>query len=72
MIQGIITYSDERLQDMWDELTDVPFDEDYETQELYLEDRWKHFEAGTWREDIWHWFDAHHSKGVAHLLGLSE
>lgn len=26
------------------------------------------FPAGTHREDIWHWFDERHSRGVAYLL----
>lgn len=27
---------------------------------------------GTDKEDIWHWFDEHHSKGVAYLLGFAD
>lgn len=27
-----------------------------------------YFDIGTPREDIWHWFDERHSKGVVHLL----
>ena len=26
------------------------------------------FAAGTHREEIWHWFDERHTKGVAYLL----
>jgi hypothetical protein len=26
------------------------------------------FPAGTWREDIWHWFDKAYSKGVHELM----
>jgi hypothetical protein len=64
--------TDEKLKVMWSELTDVPFDEDYETQELHLAEDWKHFKAGTWREDIWHWFDDNHSQGVVYLMGIVE
>lgn len=64
--------TDEKLKIMWSELTDVPFDEDYETQELYLAEDWKHFKTGTWREDIWHWFDDNHSEGVVYLMGIVE
>lgn len=29
---------------------------------------WFIFDAGTDREEIWHWFDEHHSKGVYSLM----
>jgi len=55
---------DEALEKMWDELADVPIDPDSEkTEEPFM-----HFPAGTDKEDIWHWFDRRHSKGVAYLL----
>lgn len=39
-------------QTLWNHLGDVPINEDGEIQESFL-----HFEAGTDREDIWHWFE---------------
>lgn len=33
-----------------------------------LEKDWYMFEKGTSRENIWHWFDERHSKGIAYLL----
>lgn len=58
---------DARLEKLWDELEDIPFDEDGDG-ELILADNWGLFAKGTTRTDIWHWFDERHSKGVAWLL----
>lgn len=55
---------DEELEALWEQLVDVPIDPDTEK----LEEQYIHFPAGTDREDIWHWFDERHSKGVAYLL----
>lgn len=61
-----IEYTDSILENMWEELTDIPFSEI--DGELFLEENWLHFKKGTEREDIWKWFDSHHSKGVYYLL----
>lgn len=58
---------DQKLEQRWEELTDVPFDED-ENGELVLAENWYMFIKGTDRETIWHWFDARHSKGVVWLM----
>ena len=42
----------------------MPVDPDTEK----LEDDWFIFPIGTDKEEIWHWFDERHSKGVAYLL----
>lgn len=39
-----------------------------EDSELHIEENYLDFEEGTSREDIWHWFDEKHSKGVYFLL----
>jgi len=52
------------LEKLWSELEDVPMDPDTEK----TEEAFQHFPAGTDREDIWHWFDERHSKGIAYLL----
>ena len=56
-------YNDAELEDLWRDLVDIPIDEDER-----LEEDWFIFKKGTWREDIWHWFDERHSKGVYYLL----
>lgn len=63
-------YTDEQLEVLWDDLTDVSFDvpEDTGFDDLTLAQEWQGFPLGTRREDIWHWFDARHSRGVAWLL----
>lgn len=58
-----IHLSDELLAKMWDTLTDIPVDEN-----TCLEIPWFVFEKGTYNEDIWHWFDDRHSKGVWYLI----
>lgn len=60
-------WDDEVIEIFWDDLEDVPFSEN-ENGELILEEDWLYFDAGTTREDIWHWFDKNHSKGVFWLL----
>lgn len=58
--------NDYEIELMWKELTDVPFDE--AENEMVLAEDWKQFSKGTSRDEIWEWFDKHHSKGVYHLL----
>ena len=61
-------YRDTLLELMWQDLSDVPFNEDRGTGDLLLADEWAGFEKGSAREEIWEWFDDAHSKGVAYLL----
>ena len=56
------------IESLWNRLEDVPFDEG-EDKELILAEKFHCFKKGTPRFYIWHWFDKHHSKGVAYLLG---
>lgn len=55
---------DTELEQLWNEFTDVPMDPETEK----MEEPFLHFPAGTNREEIWHWFDERHSKGVVYLL----
>lgn len=55
---------DTALERLWGEFSDVPIDPRTDK----LEDDWFIFPHGTEKEDIWHWFDRRHSKGVAYLL----
>lgn len=57
----------ETLEDLWDLLTDVMFDED-ENGELILAEPYYFFHEGTSREEIWYYFDDLHPKGVHYLL----
>lgn len=61
-----LVLDDETVEELWKELGDVPFDED--KGELILAEDWFIFDKGAEREDIWHWFDDHHSQGVGWLL----
>ena len=68
--------TDEVLENLWwGEFEDVLFVEDEDSDDccnLVLASDWNNgfcvFPAGTTRDEIWHWFDAHHSKGVGWLL----
>lgn len=57
-------YSNRQIEILWDHFADVPIDP--ETERL-VEDFF-HWKQGTDREEIWHWFDQHHSQGVYYLL----
>jgi len=52
------------LEKFWDEkFSQTCVDEDCNIDEdFYI---WK---AGTFREDIWHWIDERHSKGVGYIM----
>lgn len=55
---------DEALEELWGQFADIPMSEETEC----IEEPFLGFLAGTSREEIWHWFDERHSKGVAYLL----
>lgn len=61
------SYNDSIIEEMWQALDDVPFDEQA-NGELILSEEWLSFDEGTTRDDIWHWFDKNYSKGVYELL----
>ena len=49
---------------LWNEFGDVPLDINTEC----IESDWRIFEAGTHREEIWHWFEEHFNVKVYDLL----
>lgn len=58
-----IVLDDEVLEYLWEEFGDVLIDDN----ECILDD-FIGFKRGTHREEVWHWFDIHHSKGVSFLM----
>lgn len=52
------------VEKVWDDFGDVPMDPETEC----IEDDYFIWDAGTDREEIWHWFDAFHPAGVYYLL----
>lgn len=64
---GAILVSPESLETFWSELGDIPVDDDGIIQESFL---W--WPKGTYREDIWRWFDEKYPGGVVKLMGLEE
>lgn len=55
---------DEVLEDLWDQFADIPMNPETEC----IEAPFMGWGVGISREEIWHWFDQRHSKGVAYLL----
>lgn len=49
---------------LWDDFEDVPMNPDTEC----IEEEWCGFSAGTFREDIWHWFEERFDVSVAEDL----
>lgn len=58
--------SDRLIEDLWMLFGVIDYDAETET---ILED-FMDFPAGTWREDIWHWFDKAYTKGVYALMNM--
>lgn len=52
------------LEDLWDQFADIPMNPETEC----IEAPFMGWGPGIHREEIWHWFDKRHSKGVAYLL----
>ena len=63
--------TDREVEKLWDEFEDVPMElgEDYRE---YLAMDWQGWSKGTWKEDIWVWFDEHHSMGIGWLMNEYE
>lgn len=55
---------DSEIEELWQALSDVSMNPETEKMEAPF----LNFPTGTDREEIWHWFDERHSKGVAWLL----
>lgn len=54
---------DEELEKLWSEFGDVPMNPETEC----IEAPFLGWGAGIHRDEIWHWFDQRHSKGIAYL-----
>lgn len=52
------------IKELWNKLGDVPMNPETEQ----IEEGFYIWNAGTDREDIWHWFDEHYDRGVVALL----
>lgn len=56
--------TDQEIEELWRQFEDVPMNPYTED----IEEDFMHFPSGTPREDIWHWFDEHYSKGLFCLM----
>lgn len=52
------------VEELWETLEDIPMNPETEC----IEESWLHFKKGTFREDIWHWFEETFNVSVAKLL----
>lgn len=59
--------NDTEIEKLWEELEDILTDEND-----CLAVDWQGWNKGTDKNDIWHWFDEHHSKGVGWLINEYE
>lgn len=59
---------DEELEELWEQFGDVPMNPETEC----IEEQFMGWGPGIHREEIWHWFDRRHSKGIAYLLYKNE
>ena len=58
-------FSQAQLLDLWHRFADIPINDDDLIEAPFL-----HFPAGTYRFDVWHWFDERWPGGVYELLFL--
>ena len=59
-----ITYSDQIIENLWKEISDVVFVENSEG-EFVLDQPWRGFPKGIFTQEEWFgWVDNHHTKGV--------
>lgn len=63
----MIVILDKEIEKLWQEFEDVPVLDD-EDGMVVIDCDWHEFERGTQIEEIWYWFDEHHSKGVGWLM----
>lgn len=62
-------YTDEQLENLWEEFGDVLIDYDNEDYpDGIIDEDWSVFETDTDRMEIWRWFDENYSKGVYKLM----
>lgn len=54
----------EKIKELWEEFGAVPMNPETEC----IEEDWNRFPAGTFREDIWHWFEETYDVSVAKLM----
>lgn len=55
---------DIELEELWERFADIPMNPETEC----IEEPFMGWGVGIHREEIWHWFDKRHSKGVYYLL----
>lgn len=52
------------VKELWMEFGDIPMNPETEC----IEEDWNGFKAGTFREDIWHWFEETFDVSVYYLM----
>jgi hypothetical protein len=62
----MIKMTDKQIEQIWIGLEDIPITNDE------LDDDYFVWDCGTTKDEIWKWFDKHHSKGVGWLVNEFE
>lgn len=65
-------YTDEQLMELWERFRDIPVTDDNVLGADFVIDENVTFHKGEDAEDVWHWFDGMHSKGVYVLMKLNK
>ena len=55
--------NNQQAVEQWDQFQDIPIDDNECIDVPFL-----HFEAGTTRFDIWHWFEEHYDINIGDLI----
>ena len=64
-MQAVNPHTDREIEQLWQSFGNTPITDSDETDAPFL-----HFETGTDKFEIWHWFDANHTMGVEYLITL--
>lgn len=66
-LSGHCYFDSEELEKLWEMLGDIPVNDNDEIEEEFLE-----FPVGTYKEEIWKWFDERYPDGVCRLMQKGE
>ena len=64
-LKDVLNPTDEQLDQLWEGLGEVTFNEDNEADGgMVLAENYHMWETGCDRQTIWEWFDQHYSEGL--------